>query len=133
MLLTLPSAAPYLIPFLEIPRSIQTEKLNRRCYDLSGGTASGPLDTMSVWELVAQTESANVPPPEESHRSELMPNVFPNTDETLRSAVEGKSTTRATSMPGLDREMGRAWGAINDKQLSIGRKRFVKRESARAG
>jgi hypothetical protein len=63
MLWTLPCVASYLIPFRVIPRSTQTEKPSRCCYDLSGGgAASGPFDAMSMWELGAQTESANVLP-----------------------------------------------------------------------
>jgi CIC family chloride channel protein len=126
--LALACIASYLVTSLVMPRSILTEKLGRRGYHLSREYGVDPLETVIVAEVMTDLSIGGT---EENSASAQLPEIFAYTDETCRSVAEEMATTGVMSMPVVDRETGLVRGQISARELLIGRKRAVVRESER--
>jgi chloride channel protein, CIC family len=111
-----------------MPRSILTEKLSRRGYHLSREYGVDPFETVSVAEVMTELPGAG---DELSTDSEGLPKIFAYVDETCRAVAEGMATSNVMSMPVVDRETGRVCGTISARDLLVGRRRAVIRESER--
>jgi chloride channel protein, CIC family len=126
--LTLTCTASYLVTSLVMPRSILTEKLNRRGYHLSREYGVDPLEMVCVGdvmkELSAESDETSDEPVESVE-------VFAYTDETCRAVAEEMAMTGMTQMPVLDRDTGLVCGSISAQELLTGRRRAVVRESQR--
>ena len=124
--LTLTCTASYLVTSLVMPRSILTEKLNRRGYHLSREYGVDPLEMVSVAEVMK--EQSQVWTPEERAGAEALPEVLAYEDETCRAVAEEMATTGVMTMPVVNRETGTIRGSITAQELLIGRRRAVARE-----
>jgi chloride channel protein, CIC family len=127
--LTLTCIASYLVTSLVMPRSILTEKLNRRGYHLSREYGVDPLEMVCVAEVMKE-ESWQAWTAEEGAASAL-PDVLAYADETCRAVAEEMATSGGMSMPVVDRETGVIRGTISAQELLIGRRRAVARELER--
>jgi len=125
--LTLTCTASYLVTSLVMPRSILTEKLNRRGYHLSREYGVDPLEMVSVAEVMKE-QSVQVWTAEERSGAEALPEVLAYEDETCRAVAEEMATTGVMMMPVVDRETGTIRGSITAQELLIGRRRAVARE-----
>ncbi|WP_263355173.1 chloride channel protein [Acidicapsa acidisoli] len=126
--MTLACTASYLVTSLIMPRSILTEKLNRRGYHLSREYGVDPLEMVCVGDVMAEL-SAEIE--EASDELELQPNVLAYTDETCRSVAEEMAMTGVVKMQVVDRETGQVCGSISTQELLIGRRRAIVRELER--
>ena len=126
--LTLTCTASYLVTSLIMPRSILTEKLNRRGYHLSREYGVDPLEMVCVGDVMAEL---SVEANEISNKSAKLPDVLAYTDETCRAVAEEMAMTRVLRMPVVDRETGLVCGSISAQELLTGRRRAVVRESER--
>jgi chloride channel protein, CIC family len=129
--LTLACTASYLVTTLIMPRSILTEKLNRRGYHLSREYGVDPLEMVSVADVMTELSVSDDRVGTMNDAARELPEAFAYTDETLRDAAEEMATTGVASMPVVDRETGRVRGRISATELLVGRKRAVERESKR--
>ena len=128
--LTLACTASYLVTSLVMPRSILTEKLNRRGYHLSREYGVDPLEMVSVAEVMKE-QPAQVGTAEERWDAEALPEVLAYEDETCRAVAEEMATTGVITMLVVDRETGTIRGSISAQELLIGRRRAVARELER--
>jgi H+/Cl- antiporter ClcA len=128
--LTLACTASYLVTSLVMPRSILTEKLNRRGYHLSREYGVDPLEMVSVAEVMKE-QSLQIWTPDEGTGTETLPDVLAYADETCRAVAEEMATSGVMTMPVVDRETGTIRGSISAHELLIGRKRAVARELER--
>jgi len=128
--LALACMASYLVTSLIMPRSILTEKLNRRGHHLSREYGVDPLETVSVAEVMTELP-VSIEAVATSAGLVGLPEVYAYADETCRAVAEEMATTRVTSMPVIDRETGRIRGSISAQELLAGRRRAVVRESER--
>jgi H+/Cl- antiporter ClcA len=127
--LALACTASYLVTSLVMPRSILTEKLSRRGYHLSREYGVDPLETVSVAEVMTELPDAD---DELITDSEELPKIFVYVDETCRAVAEEMATHNVMSMPVVDRETERVCGTISARDLLVGRRRAVIRESKRS-
>jgi hypothetical protein len=67
----------------------------------------------------------------EEGKLQALPEVFAYSDETCREVAEEMATSSVTSMQVVDRQTGRVCGVIGARELLVGRKRAVERESER--
>jgi CIC family chloride channel protein len=125
--LVLACIASYLVTSLVMPRSILTEKLGRRGYHLSREYGVDPLETVIVADVMTVSSADAV----EINAIAQVPEPFAYTDETCRAVAEEMATTGVMSMPVVDRKTGVVCGHIGARELLIGRKRAVVRESQR--
>jgi chloride channel protein, CIC family len=128
--LTLTCTASYLVTSLVMPRSILTEKLNRRGYHLSREYGVDPLEMVSVADVMKE-QSLQGWTEEEVADPSALPDVLAYADETCRAVAEEMATSGVTTMPVVDRETGTIRGSISAQELLIGRRRAVARESER--
>jgi H+/Cl- antiporter ClcA len=128
--LTLTCTASYLVTSLVMPRSILTEKLNRRGYHLSREYGVDPLEMVSVADVMKE-QSLEGWTAEEGAGNGTLPDVLAYADETCRAVAEEMATSGVTTMPVVDRETGMIRGRISAQELLIGRRRAVARESER--
>jgi H+/Cl- antiporter ClcA len=128
--LTLTCTASYLVTSLVMPRSILTEKLNRRGYHLSREYGVDPLEMVSVADVMKE-QSWQGWTSEEVTDPSALPDVLAYADETCRAVAEEMATSGVTTMPVVDRETGMIRGSISAQELLIGRRRAVARESER--
>jgi H+/Cl- antiporter ClcA len=128
--LTLTCTASYLVTSLVMPRSILTEKLNRRGYHLSREYGVDPLEMVSVADVMKE-QSLQPWTAEEGMGGEALPDVLAYADETCRAVAEEMATSGVMTMPVVDRETGMIRGSISAQELLIGRRRAVARESER--
>jgi len=126
--LALTCTASYLITSLVMPRSILTEKLSRRGYHLSREYGVDPLETVSVAEVMTKLA---IELGEASGEVTQLPEAFAYADETCRAVAEEMATTGVTSVPVVDRKTGLVCGTISVRELLMGRRRAVARESER--
>lgn len=126
--LVLACTAAYLATSLMMSRSILTEKLARRGYHLSREYGVDPLETLSVADVM--TELA--PEQQGATASVTLPEVFAYSDETCRRVAEEMATTGVLTMPVVNRETGLICGTIGARELLIGRRKAVERESQRS-
>jgi chloride channel protein, CIC family len=129
--LTLACTASYLVTSLVMPRSILTEKLGRRGYHLSREYGVDPLEMVSVADVMTELSMSVDEGGGKNYSAGALPKVFAYTDETLRDVAEEMATTGVESMLVVDRETGLLRGSISVKELLVGRKRAVERESER--
>jgi H+/Cl- antiporter ClcA len=129
--LALACTASYLVTSLIMPRSILTEKITRRGYHLSREYGVDPLEMVNVADVMTElsapggVEGAN-------DALEALPDNFAYCDETCRAAAEEMATTGVMNMLVVDRETGRVCGTIGARELLLGRRRAVARESERS-
>ncbi len=126
--LTLTCTASYLVTSLIMPRSILTEKLNRRGYHLSREYGVDPLEMVCVRDVMAEL---SVEANEISNKSAKLPDVHAYTDETCRAVAEEMAMNRVLRMPVVDRETGLVCGSVSAQELLAGRRRTVVRELER--
>jgi H+/Cl- antiporter ClcA len=129
--LTLACTASYLVTSLVMPRSILTEKLSRRGYHLSREYGVDPLEMVSVADVMTKLQISADENGATNDATLVVPEVLAYTDETLRDVAEEMATTGVASMPVVDRKTGLVCGSISAKELLIGRRRAVERESER--
>ncbi len=126
--LTLACTASYLITSLVMPRSILTEKLNRRGYHLSREYGVDPLEMVCVGDVM---KALSVETDETVDEPAESVEVLAYTDETCRAVAEEMAMTGVTQMPVVDRATGLVCGSISAQELLTGRRRAVVRESER--
>jgi len=126
--LALACIASYLVTSLVMPRSILTEKLSRRGYHLSREYGVDPLETVIVTDVMTNSAADELL---EEGKLQALPEVFAYSDETCREVAEEMATSSVTSMQVVDRQTGRVCGVIGARELLVGRKRAVERESER--
>ena len=126
--LTLTCTASYLVTSLVMPRSILTEKLNRRGYHLSREYGVDPLEMVSVGDVMKElsAESDGM-----SNESAEDVEVYAYLDETCRAVAEEMAMTGATRIPVFDRDSGSVCGSISAHELLAVRRRAVVRELER--
>ena len=113
-----------------MPRSILTEKLNRRGYHLSREYGVDPLEMVSVEEVMKE-QSLQVWTSKEGAAASALPDVLAYSDETCRAVAEERATSGVMTMPAVDRETGMICGTISAQELLVGRRRAVARELER--
>jgi H+/Cl- antiporter ClcA len=126
--LALACTASYLVTSLIMPRSILTEKLNRRGYHLSREYGVDPLEMVSVADVMTELSGSGGV----EAASDALPDAFAYSDETCRAVAEEMATTEVMNMPVVDRKTGRVCGNIGAQELLLGRRRAVVRESERS-
>jgi CIC family chloride channel protein len=124
--LTLGCVTAYLITALLMPRSILTEKLNRRGYHLTREYGIDPLETVIVRDLMS-----SIPQPVIPTEKTALPEVFIYADGTCRSAAEVMATEGIVSLPVVDRTTQQVNGTITLQDLLKGRSKAVVRENER--
>jgi len=121
--LTVACIASYLVTALLMPRSILTEKLNRRGYHLTREYGIDPLELVLVRETMSPL-AANAP-------KTPRPAFYAYADATTRGAAEIMATEGLETMPVVDRETGLICGELSLKDLLRGRNRSLERENER--
>lgn len=116
--------AAYVVTSLIMPRSILTEKLSRRGYHLTREYGTDPLETVSVLEVMTETEP---PLPE----IVILPDNYAYTDETSRSAAEKMANGGLSSLLVIDRDTKEVRGTITLQDLLRGRQKSMQRETDR--
>jgi chloride channel protein, CIC family len=116
--------AAYAVTSLIMPRSILTEKLSRRGYHLTREYGTDPLETVSVLEIMNETEP---PLPDTT----ILPDVYTFTDETSRAAAEKMATAGLNSLVVVDRTTNAIIGTITLSDLLRGRQKSIQREQDR--
>jgi CBS domain containing-hemolysin-like protein len=116
--------AAYTITSLIMPRSILTEKLSRRGYHLTREYGTDPLETVSVLEVMTETE-----PPLAG--ATILPDIYAYTDETSRAAAEKMATASLSSLLVIDRDTNEIRGTITLQDLLRGRQKSMQRETDR--
>jgi H+/Cl- antiporter ClcA len=116
--------AAYVVTSLIMPRSILTEKLSRRGYHLTREYGTDPLETVSVLEVMTQTE-----PPLAG--TDILPDIYAYTDETSRAAAEKMATAGLSSLIVIDRDTNEIRGTITLQDLLRGRQKSMLRETDR--
>jgi chloride channel protein, CIC family len=129
--LTLACIASYLVTSLIMPRSILTERLSRRGYHLSREYGVDPLEMVSVADVMTDLSVATGEAANPYAGPETLPEILAYTDETCRAVAEEMATSGVMTMPVADRKTGRIMGSISARELLVGRKRSVARESER--
>ncbi len=124
--LTMGCISAYLVTALLMPRSILTEKLNRRGYHLTREYGVDPLELVIVSELMS-----SVPQSEAFTGAPALPEVFTYADGTCRSAAELMATEGVASIPVVDRATRRVSGTLTLQDLLRGRSKAVVRERER--
>jgi chloride channel protein, CIC family len=127
--LTLACTASYMVTSLIMPRSILTEKLNRRGHHLSREYGVDPLEMICVGDVMAALSEEMK---EVGDEAEQLPEVLAYADETCRAVAEEMAMTGVVKMQVVDRETGLVCGSISAQELLIGRRRAVVRESQRS-
>lgn len=130
MPLTLACTASYLVTSLVMPRSILTEKLNRRGYHLSREYGVDPLEMISVAEVMKE-QPAQLWAADGGTAADALPEVLAYEDETCRAVAEEMATTGVMTMLVVDRETGAIRGSVSAQELLVGRRRAVARELER--
>jgi hypothetical protein len=122
--LMLGCTAAYAITSLIMPRSILTEKLSRRGYHLTREYGTDPLETVSVLEVMTETEPTL---PEVV----TLPDIYAYTDETSRAAAEKMASASLNSLIVIDRDTNEIRGTITLQDLLRGRQKSIQRENDR--
>lgn len=125
--LVLCCTAAYVTTSLMMPRSILTEKLARRGYHLSREYGVDPLETITVADVMTP-----VVPLASAESAHPLPEIIVYADETCRAVAEEMATTGVLTIPVVDRTTNRICGSITARELLVGRKRAVARESERS-
>jgi hypothetical protein len=125
--LVLCCTASYVTTSLMMPRSILTEKLGRRGYHLSREYGVDPLEIITVGDVMTPFA-----PPTSAEAAQPLPEIIVYSDETCRAVAEEMATTGALTIPVVDRTTNRICGSISARELLVGRKRAVARESERS-
>ncbi len=124
--LTMGCISAYLVTALLMPRSILTEKLNRRGYHLTREYGVDPLEIVIVSELMSPA-----PHVETFAGSAALPELFTYADGTCRGAAELMATEGVASIAVVDRATHRVSGTLTLQDLLRGRSKAVVRERER--
>jgi len=124
--LTMGCISAYLVTALLMPRSILTEKLNRRGYHLTREYGVDPLEIVIVSELMSPA-----PHVETFTGSAALPELFTYADGTCRGAAELMATEGVASIAVVDRATHRVSGTLTLQDLLRGRSKAVVRERER--
>ena len=124
--LTMGCISAYLVTALLMPRSILTEKLNRRGYHLTREYGVDPLELVIVSELMSPVLHV-----ETFTGSAALPELFTYADGTCRGAAELMATEGVASIPVVDRATHRVSGTLTLQDLLRGRSKAIVRERER--
>src|SRR6202023_2396969 len=117
--------ASYAVTSLIMPRSILTEKLDRRGHHLTREYGVDPLEMVNVEDAMTEVAESDMP----AIAGQSQP--FTYADATCRSAAERMATTGQLRLAVVDRGTQRRLGYVSLEDLLLGRRRFVQREESR--